>query len=116
MTERRANYHFNMSKYNELPVEDRKYLLIPFEKKDCFKKKYGLKWDSSRKQWYTNRGSTDDVIKYEIVDLEVPFKHKDYVKGLGCRWNGNNWFTTMEVYEKYEEQFSKYEIYREEED
>jgi hypothetical protein len=96
-----------------MPLEDRKYLLIPFEKKDKLKKQFGLRWDINRKLWYISKDKYGfgEIDNYEIINLEVPFKHKDYVKGLGCRWNGNNWFTTMEVYEKYKTQFSKYEIY-----
>lgn len=98
------NYHFNMSKYNEMPLEDRNYLVIPFDKKDAIKTQYGLKWDSNRKLWYINKNKRGfaDIEKYEIINLEVPYEKKDYVKQIGCKWNGTNWYTSREIFNKYE--------------
>lgn len=112
------SYHFNMSKYNEMPLEERNYLLIPFDKKDKLKKQFGLRWDVNRKMWYISKDKYGfgEICKYEIINLEVPFEKKDYVKGLGCKWNGNNWYTSREVFDKYEGVFNKNNIFGEDED
>lgn len=114
---KRATYNFNMSKYNEMPIEDRNYLLVPYEKKDTMKRQFGLRWDMNRKLWYTNRTcGFEEIRKYEIIMLTVPFEKKDYVKGLGCKWNGDNWYTCREIYDKYETQFNKNDIFGEDEE
>ena len=109
------NRHFNESKYNEMPIEDRNYLVIPYEKKDAMKTQWGLKWDSNRKLWYISKDKYGfgEIVKYEIINLEVPYETKDYVKSVGCKWNGTNWYTSREIFEKYEAIFNTKNIFGE---
>jgi hypothetical protein len=98
-----------------MPLEDRNYLLIPYDKKDTMKTQYGLKWDSNRKLWYVGKDKYgfEDIIKYEIINLDVPYEKKDYVKSVGCKWNGINWYTSRDLFDKYEGQFNKNNIFGE---
>jgi len=91
------------------PVKyDKHYINIKIEYKDSVKK-LGAKWDLSCKKWYYEDNITD-ANKKEILEIEtmslnnipndagidvdihnkifvkIPFKNKDAVKKLGCRW------------------------------
>ena len=103
-----------VSNIKETPVSMKNYINIEFDYKDSVKK-LGAKWDMSCKKWYyennisdTNKKAIQEIVKMSEsntsneekiasdtgVDIElhnkiyvkIPFKNKDAVKKLGCRW------------------------------
>ena len=57
----------------------KKYLLIPFEKKDELKKLHKIRWDDVKKLWYCNE-LNDDLKQYQIKKIVIPYESKDIVK------------------------------------
>jgi ribonuclease HI len=104
-----------ISNIKEIPPSNKKYINIGFDYKDSVKK-LGAKWDMSCKKWYyedniseTNKKAIEDIVKmsesdtamteekivsdtgvdieiHKKVYVKIPFKNKDAVKKLGCRW------------------------------
>jgi hypothetical protein len=104
-----------ISNIKESPTYSKHYINIKYEFKDAIKK-LGAKWDLRCSKWYyednitdANKKAIQDIEKMSEsnvecedkvvsdaagVDLEIhkkiyvkiPFKNKDAVKKLGCRW------------------------------
>ena len=84
-----------------------KYVLIPFDKKNEYKKQYkSLRWEVERKLWYTeDHHEWNNLDECHIIYYDVPFEFKDDVKNAGFRWDAVNrfWYGCNELYERLSE-------------
>lgn len=80
------------------------YLLIPFEKKDELKKLYKIKWDANSKLWYSLK-DIEELKQYTIKKIQVEYADKDIMKSKykSMRWNDDEktWICSNEDYIKF---------------
>lgn len=66
----------------------KKYLLIPFDKKDELKVKYKIKWDVEKKMWYIEDDIPEELNIYTIKKIKLDYADKDILKK---RFNSMRW-------------------------
>ena len=105
---------------------EKHYINIKIDYKDSVKK-LGAKWDLSCKKWYyedniadANKNEILEIQKMSESDIElhtkvyvnVPFKNKDAVRKLGCRWEPEkkSWYYMSNLDKKKIEEIKKLEI------
>lgn len=76
-------------------MENKIYLLIPFEKKDELKKLHKIKWDADLKLWYVPEYN-ENLKSYTIKEIQVDYEDKDIMKSKykSMRWNKADKFWT----------------------
>ena len=104
---------------------EKHYINIKIDYKDSVKK-LGAKWDLSCKKWYyedniadANKNEILEIQKMSESDIElhtkvyvnVPFKNKDAVRKLGCRWEPEkkSWYYMSNLDKKKIEEIKKLE-------
>lgn len=83
-------------------------LSIPYARKDELKKRFKLRWNMDKKLWYASNQKTYDnceLVPYHIVNLVVPYSKKDFVKSLGAKWNGSNWYCSKSQFDTNKQKF-----------
>jgi hypothetical protein len=90
-----------ISNIKESPTYSKHYINVKYEFKDAIKK-LGAKWDLRCSKWYyednisdANKNAILEIEKLSENDIElhtkiyanIPFKNKDAVRKLGCRWD-----------------------------
>jgi len=104
---------------------EKHYINIKIDYKDSVKK-LGAKWDLSCKKWYyedniadANKNAILEIEKMSENDIElhtkvyvnIPFKNKDAVRKLGCRWEPEkkSWYYMSNLDKKKIEEIKKLE-------
>ena len=104
---------------------EKHYINIKIDYKDSVKK-LGAKWDISCKKWYyedniadANKNEILEIQKMSESDIElhtkvyvnIPFKNKDAVRKLGCRWEPEkkSWYYMSNLDKKKIEEIKKLE-------
>lgn len=98
--------------------DNRLYLVIPYNEKDEVRSRFPNKllWDDTKKQWYTTHTKTyNQLTKYHIHILTLPFANKDKGKLIGAKWNGAKWYCSEEHYQVHKGDFDALEYVDEEE-
>jgi hypothetical protein len=93
-------------------VDIRKYLVIPYDEKDEVRSRFPNKllWDDTKKQWYTEHTKTyNQLTKYHIHILTLPFANKDKGKRIGAKWNGARWYCSEGHYQVHKGDFDALE-------
>lgn len=85
-------------------AEQKTYLIIPFEKKDEFKKDFKIKWDADKKLWYYEGAKINDALHpYTIKKVYIEYDQKDVYrkKFKSLKWDGINkiWLCSNDDYE-----------------
>ena len=84
-----------------MEIENKIYLLVPYNKKDELKKLYKIKWDAEKKLWYVGE-MVEGLKPYAIMKIQVEYSDKDLCKSKykSMRWNtiDKTWICSYDDY------------------